>query len=97
MLWMSNTESSTSPEEALLGFDPPFRFWGGMGAIGVSSEEGKRMCSTDMGEDMVVRSKRRCVGPDSCMSQQVKPCGCFPFICAPQVVHFELFFGLAFL
>jgi len=56
---MSNTESSTSPREALLGFDPPLGFWGGVGAMGVSSEEGERMHSTDMGEDMVVRSKRR--------------------------------------
>jgi len=31
-----------------------------MEAIGVSSEEGERMCSTDMGEDIVIRSKKRC-------------------------------------
>jgi hypothetical protein len=54
MLRMSNTESSTSPGGALVGLAPPFGFWGGVVAIEVSSGEGERMRSTDMGEDMVV-------------------------------------------
>jgi hypothetical protein len=57
MLRMSNTESSTDAGEALVGPNPPFGFWEGMGALGVAFEEEEGMRSTNMGDNMVVKKE----------------------------------------
>jgi hypothetical protein len=47
------------PGVALLGLSPPFDVDGGVMAIGVTSDKGERMHSTETREDMVVEGKRR--------------------------------------
>jgi hypothetical protein len=68
-----------------------------VGALGVSSEEGERMRSTDMGEDMVVRSKRRWCPQGSPTAHL---CGPGPPLFSsswPQHAHFGCTFNFYFL
>jgi len=48
-----------SPRRGPLRPEPSLWLWGKVGAMGVPLEEGERMHRTDVGEDMVVESKRR--------------------------------------